>query len=579
MLFTLIFGFLIRLCQAEYITQPVSVNTSLNSTVTFTCEATGVSLLFFYVGETPASEDTNINRGFTESGQVTINGTIRRRQLSVHAREINNNSIIYCVAIPGDIRSINATLTIQGLLDSVVDLDYTFINGSSVLLTWTAPYTLDNVPITGYYIVNGLVSITTTNKSIILLATNPDPCILNNVSVSPINGAGIGSSNNISFYYETVPLITPPVSVVPVIDEQLISLNISINVSELCFGEYPNNTTVNILNIINVIQNSTSIPTQVNDQLMITGVITVPNNLNTFIVNVSLSNNGGEFPPTPSFGFGFLGPVTNIDSSIDNCSTIDVTWTAPTVDDRVSILYYILRIYDAITGSLVTTVAVDGTSYQFVDNNLFIHRYTYVITGVNELGEGISNDDTFSYQRVPKSVSKITVSIEQTFTQNTFSIIRFNIPVILECTGEAPNSVAVAVHCNDTSSIELYSSSFIIEYTKQPMNITGSVSVLLNQQCNISIVFSNSVGSSEPFILAFDTYPPPTTTTTVHTFSTTTPVATTLNVSTGSASIQQQEVPTSPNEAYQFHSLMNTTTNNTTNNTNNPTYEEVRRSS
>ena len=93
-------------------------------------------------------------------------------------------------------------VTSLGLLDSVVDLDYTFINRSSVLLTWTAPYTLDNVPITGYYIVNGLVNITTTNKSIILSATNPDPCILNNVSVSPINGVGIGSSNNISFYYE-----------------------------------------------------------------------------------------------------------------------------------------------------------------------------------------------------------------------------------------------------------------------------------------------------------------------------------------------------------------------------------------
>ena len=96
---------------------------------------------------------------------------------------------------------------------------------------------------------------------------------------------------------------------------------------------------------------------------------------------------------------GFLGPVTNIDSSIDNCSTIDITWTAPTVDDRVSILYYIIRIYDAITGSLVSTVAVDSTSYQFVDNDLFRHRYTYVITGVNELGEGISNNDTFSYQK------------------------------------------------------------------------------------------------------------------------------------------------------------------------------------
>ena len=86
---------------------------------------------------------------------------------------------------------------------SVVDLDYT-INGSSVLLTWTAPYTLDNVPITGYYILNGSVNITTTNNNtnITLSATNPDPCILNNVSVSPINDAGIGSSNNISFYYE-----------------------------------------------------------------------------------------------------------------------------------------------------------------------------------------------------------------------------------------------------------------------------------------------------------------------------------------------------------------------------------------
>ena len=91
-------------------------------------------------------------------------------------------------------------------MDSVSDLNYTYITGSSVLLTWTAPYTLDNVPITGYYIINGLVNIRSTstnnNTNITLSATNPDPCILNNVSVSPINDAGIGSSNNISFYYE-----------------------------------------------------------------------------------------------------------------------------------------------------------------------------------------------------------------------------------------------------------------------------------------------------------------------------------------------------------------------------------------
>ena len=40
-----------------------------------------------------------------------------------------------------------------------------------------------------------------------------------------------------------------------------------------------------------------------------------------------------------------------------------------------------------------------------------------------------------------------------------------------------------------------------MEYARQPMNITGSMSVLQNQECILSIVFSNQVGSSEPFTL------------------------------------------------------------------------------
>ena len=95
-----------------------------------------------------------------------------------------------------------------------------------------------------------------------------------------------------------------------------------------------------------------------------------------------------------------LGPVTNITSSIDNCTNISIYWDSPTLDDdRISILYYNLSIYDNITGSLVNTVIVNGTSYQFEDKDLFRHRYTYVITGVSELGKGISNSETFSYQR------------------------------------------------------------------------------------------------------------------------------------------------------------------------------------
>ena len=67
---------------------------------------------------------------------------------------------------------------------------------------WTAPYTLDNVPIV-YYINDDYNSnITTDNTNATLSATDPDPCVLTNITISPINGAGIGQANNISFFYE-----------------------------------------------------------------------------------------------------------------------------------------------------------------------------------------------------------------------------------------------------------------------------------------------------------------------------------------------------------------------------------------
>uniref|UniRef100_A0A1X7SMV2 Fibronectin type-III domain-containing protein n=1 Tax=Amphimedon queenslandica TaxID=400682 RepID=A0A1X7SMV2_AMPQE len=196
-----------------------------------------------------------------------------------------------------------------------------------------------------------------------------------------------------------------------------------------------------------------------------------------------------------SFGFGFPKPVTNIKSSIDNCSTINVSWNAATGDNN---LYYNLSIYDAITGQFLRSVSVYDTSYQFLDNNLFIHRYTYVITGVNELGEGISNNDTFSYQRVPRAVQNTSLDILY-YTQDVV-IVQFCIPqIILECTGEAPEHVTVTVQCNGTDS----STTCQI---RNMNDITGLISVPQYQQCNISIVFSSEAGSSEPFILAFGEY-------------------------------------------------------------------------
>ena len=168
-----------------------------------------------------------------------------------------------------------------------------------------------------------------------------------------------------------------------------------------------------------MVQNSFNLSTKIDYQRMVvTGYtsVTLPDTINTFIINVLLDNNTGKYNSIPSSVFGnnttcfsisftilsgFLGPVNNIRSSIDNCSNISITWDSLKVeDDRVFIQYYLLTIYDNITGIIIVDeVQVYDTSYQFEDEDLFIHRYTYVITAVNELGEGISNNKTFSYQR------------------------------------------------------------------------------------------------------------------------------------------------------------------------------------
>ena len=169
-------------------------------------------------------------------------------------------------------------------------------------------------------------------------------------------------------------------------------------------------------------QNSFNVSTTADYQLMVvTGYtsVTLPDNINTFIINVSLDDNRVKYNEIPSSVFGnnttclfisfiyiitvllgLLGQVTNIISSVDNCSNINITWDSPKVDDdQVSIQHYLLTIYDNITGIIVDNYTVYDTSYQFEDKDLFRHRYTYIIAGVNELGEGISNINTFSYQR------------------------------------------------------------------------------------------------------------------------------------------------------------------------------------
>ena len=64
---------------------------------------------------------------------------------------------------------------------------------------WSAPYTLDNVPITGYNINNDQGTLLDTVNTTEYILTG-DFCDITTVYVSGINGAGIGDSNNVMYY-------------------------------------------------------------------------------------------------------------------------------------------------------------------------------------------------------------------------------------------------------------------------------------------------------------------------------------------------------------------------------------------
>ena len=84
------------------------------------------------------------------------------------------------------------------------------------------------------------------------------------------------------------------------------------------------------------------------------------------------------------------------------------------------------------------------------------------------------------------------------YTSTHYSLWYLYFQVMVECTGEAPNSATVIVQCNETGVV--YSSSYIIN---QPRNITGILPLSQYQDCNISIVFSNDVGNSKSLVLPF----------------------------------------------------------------------------
>ena len=74
---------------------------------------------------------------------------------------------------------------------------------------------------------------------------------------------------------------------------------------------------------------------------------------------------------------------------------------------------------------------------------------------------------------------------------------------MFECTSEAPEKVKIIIECEIDV---LFNKTYEVESPFRQNSTMESVIVPLYEQCNISIVFSNEAGSSEPFILAFGKY-------------------------------------------------------------------------
>ena len=95
-----------------------------------------------------------------------------------------------------------------GLLESVGDLTVVSINSTTVLISWSPPFTLERVPILGYNITitnttsrEELETAITTMLNYIFSIDHPDPGNNFTVTVVPINEAGPGDNVTTSFSF------------------------------------------------------------------------------------------------------------------------------------------------------------------------------------------------------------------------------------------------------------------------------------------------------------------------------------------------------------------------------------------
>ena len=197
----------------DIVSSPQSVNISLNKVAVFNCTAIADSINWLINGS-PFD-----NRSKYHKITVTLNEakSLHKSTLTANASPLNNKTKISCFVVTlkpfASLTSEPALLLIQGihnyctvytnaafcaitgLLESVNDLHSTAINSTTVLISWSPPFTLQGVPILGYN-----VTITNTisgeNETMLVedttLLYSIDTNNNHTATVVPINEAGEG---------------------------------------------------------------------------------------------------------------------------------------------------------------------------------------------------------------------------------------------------------------------------------------------------------------------------------------------------------------------------------------------------
>ena len=153
-----------------FLVHPTYIAAVDGSTVEFTCTANNTDTIVYRVNDTSATLGVVFNKGFNQLDTEEMDTLVVRRNLSVTVSSLYNNTEILCRAIGDSNEDSNtATLTVQGNthahnneqsllslisgpLSSVDGLSYSFINSSTINISWSPPFTLPGTHITGYNI-------------------------------------------------------------------------------------------------------------------------------------------------------------------------------------------------------------------------------------------------------------------------------------------------------------------------------------------------------------------------------------------------------------------------------------------